>query len=89
MPAIVDSSGWIEYFIDGPNADCFAAAIENTDDLISHIIQLVIGLIVLFRSLAPQHQIHPAAFQRIAVASCVEIVSCLVLPQKQLQTCLS
>jgi predicted nucleic acid-binding protein len=34
MPAIVDSSGWIEYFIDGPNANCFAAAIENTDDLI-------------------------------------------------------
>tara|TARA_B110000908_G_scaffold62447_1_gene75799 strand:+ start:117 stop:503 length:387 start_codon:yes stop_codon:yes gene_type:complete len=34
MPTIVDSSGWIEYFVDGPNADRFAAAIENTDDLI-------------------------------------------------------
>ena len=34
MPTVVDSSGWIEYFIDGANANHFAAAIENTDDLI-------------------------------------------------------
>ena len=34
MPAIVDSSGWIEYFIDGPNSESFADAIENTDDLL-------------------------------------------------------
>jgi len=40
MPTIVDSSGWIEYFIDGPNADYFAAAIENTDDLIVPAITL-------------------------------------------------
>ena len=40
MPAIVDSSGWIEYFIDGPNANSFAAAIENTDDLIVPAITL-------------------------------------------------
>ena len=40
MPAIVDTSGWIEYFIDGPNANSFAAAIENTDDLIVPAITL-------------------------------------------------
>ena len=40
MPTIVDSSGWIEYFIDGPNADCFAEAIENTGDLIVPAITL-------------------------------------------------
>ena len=40
MPSIVDSSGWIEYFIDGPNADRFAAAIEDTDDLIVPTITL-------------------------------------------------
>jgi len=27
---VVDSSGWLEYFADGPNADFFAAAIEKT-----------------------------------------------------------
>ena len=31
---IVDSSGWLEYFAEGPNADFFAAAIENTAELI-------------------------------------------------------
>jgi len=40
MPTIVDSSGWIEYFVDGFNADRFAAAIENTDELIVPAITL-------------------------------------------------
>jgi len=31
---VVDSSGWLEYFADGPNADFFAPAIENVGDLI-------------------------------------------------------
>lgn len=34
MPTIVDSSGWIEYYIDGPNAEHFAKAIEDTGNLI-------------------------------------------------------
>ena len=31
---VVDSSGWLEYFADETNADFFADAIENIDDLI-------------------------------------------------------
>lgn len=31
---VVDSSGWLEYFADGPNANFFASAIENPRDLI-------------------------------------------------------
>jgi predicted nucleic acid-binding protein len=31
---VVDSSGWLEYFADGPNADFFAPAIENPSELI-------------------------------------------------------
>ena len=31
---VVDSSGWLEYFADGPNADFFAEAIETIDELI-------------------------------------------------------
>lgn len=36
MPAknVVDSSGWIEYFADGPNADFFEAAIEDSSALV-------------------------------------------------------
>lgn len=31
---LVDSCGWLEYFSDGDNADFFAPAIEDTDQLL-------------------------------------------------------
>lgn len=31
---VVDSSAWLEYFADGPNAKFFAAAIESTTQLV-------------------------------------------------------
>ena len=31
---VVDSSGWIEYFTEGPNSGFFAGAIEKVDELI-------------------------------------------------------
>ena len=31
---IVDSSGWLEYFADGPNADRFAAPLGNVAELL-------------------------------------------------------
>ena len=37
---VVDSSGWLEYFADGPNADFFAPAIEDVSSLIVPTISL-------------------------------------------------
>jgi predicted nucleic acid-binding protein len=37
---VVDSSAWLEYFADGPNATFFAPAIENLDELIVPTISL-------------------------------------------------
>ncbi len=31
---VVDSSGWLEYFADGPNADFFSSAVETVDELV-------------------------------------------------------
>jgi len=31
---LVDSSGWIEYFTDGPSASCFGSAIEQPEALV-------------------------------------------------------
>jgi predicted nucleic acid-binding protein len=31
---VVDSSAWLEYFANGPNAAFFAAAVEQTDELL-------------------------------------------------------
>lgn len=37
---VVDSSGWLEYFISGSNADFFAPTIENTEDVLVPTISL-------------------------------------------------
>lgn len=37
---LVDSSGWLEYFTDGSNAEYFAPVIENTSELIISVINL-------------------------------------------------
>lgn len=38
---LVDSSGWLEYFADGPNAELFAPPIEDTGRLIVPTISLL------------------------------------------------
>lgn len=47
---VVDSSGWLEYFAAGPNADFFAPAIEATDELV----QPTVGLYEVFRRVLQQ-----------------------------------
>ena len=37
---LVDSSAWLEYFTDGPNAGFFAAAIEKPTDLVVSTINI-------------------------------------------------
>ncbi len=37
---LVDSSGWLEYFTDGKNAEYFAPIIENVENLIVSVINL-------------------------------------------------
>lgn len=37
---LVDSSGWLEYFADGKNANFFAPAIEDTDNLVVSTINI-------------------------------------------------
>ena len=38
---VVDSSGWLEYFADGPNADFFAPAVEELKNLLVPSISLL------------------------------------------------
>ncbi len=47
---VVDSSGWLEYFAAGPNADFFAPAIEATDELV----QPTVGLYEVFKRVLQQ-----------------------------------
>jgi len=38
---VVDSSGWLEYFADGANADFFAPAVEDLEKLLVPSISLL------------------------------------------------
>lgn len=38
---IVDSSGWMEYFADGPNAEFFAGPIQDTQQLLVPVASIV------------------------------------------------
>ncbi len=59
---VVDSSGWLEYFADDPNADFFASVIEQTSDL-------VVPTIILYEVFKRIHQQRDedSALQAIAL----------------------
>lgn len=59
---VVDSSAWLEYFGDGPNAGEFAAAIETPD-------QLAVPTLTLFEVFKRTYQLkgEATAFEAIAV----------------------
>jgi len=59
---VVDSSGWLEYFADGSNADFFAPAVENVAELIVPSISIY----EVFKSVLQQRD-ESDALQAIAV----------------------
>ncbi len=59
---LVDSSGWLEYFADGCNAEFFAAAIEDTDNLIVS----TINIYEVFKKVLQQRG-EEAALQAVAL----------------------
>ncbi len=59
---MVDSSGWIEYFADGPNADFFEAAIEDSGSLVVPSISIY----EVFKRLLAEPDGEEAALQVVA-----------------------
>ena len=66
---VVDSSAWLEYFADGPNAKHFAAAIERPGALLVPSITLL----EVFKRVAQQRD-EGAALQCVAVMQQGEVV---------------
>jgi len=66
---IVDSSAWLEYFADGPNAEHFAEAIEDTAALIVPSITLL----EVFKRIAQQRD-EALALKFIAVMQQGEVI---------------
>ena len=74
---VVDSSAWLEYFADGPNADRFAKVIENADSLLVPSITLL----EVFKRVSQQRD-EAAALQYVAVmqqSTVVELDAALAL----------
>ena len=59
---VVDSCGWLEYFADGKNAEHFAAAIEDTEQLIIP----AISIFEVFKRILQQSG-EDAALQVVAI----------------------
>jgi predicted nucleic acid-binding protein len=59
---LVDSSGWLEYFADGPNADFFSAPIEDVNNLIIP----TLCLLEVFRRILQQRG-EDSALQAVAL----------------------
>lgn len=66
---VVDSSAWLEYFADGPNAKYFAKAIEHPDDLLVPSITLL----EVFKRISQQRD-ESTALQYVAVMQQSRIV---------------
>ena len=72
MPAknVVDSSGWLEYFADGPNADFFEEAIEEEASLVI----LSISIYEVFTRLLAEPDGEEAGFLVVAAMQRGEVV---------------
>ncbi len=74
---VIDSSAWLEYFADGPNAGHFAKVIEKPDDLLVPSITLL----EVFKRICQQRD-ESAALQYVAVmqqSTVVELDEALAL----------
>jgi toxin FitB len=69
MMNMVDSSGWLEYFADGVNADFFSPAIEDTH----HLLVSSLSLYEVFGRILEQRD-ENAAFQAVALMQQAQIV---------------
>ena len=69
-PQLVDSSGWIEYFTNGPNAGAFASAIEESQGLVV----ASLSLLEVFQWVGRKHGATPA-LQAVALMQQATVVS--------------
>jgi predicted nucleic acid-binding protein len=79
---LVDSSGWLEYFADGPNAKFFAPALEDTASLIVS----TINIYEVFKLVLRQRG-EDAAMQAVALmqqAGVVDITSPIAMEAAKL-----
>ena len=81
---VVDSSGWLEYFADGPNAKFFAPAVEATRDLIVPTVSLYEVFKCVLQQRGENDALQAAALMQ--QGQVVELTSSLALSAARLST---
>jgi len=66
---LVDSSGWLEYLAEGPNAEFFAPAVEDTE----HLLVSTINIYEVFKRVL-QERGEDAALQAVALMQQVGVI---------------
>jgi predicted nucleic acid-binding protein len=66
---LVDSSGWLEFFAGGPNAEFFATPLENIDELIVP----TISIYEVFKSILRQRD-ESAGLQAVALMKQAQVI---------------
>jgi hypothetical protein len=56
---LVDSSGWLEFFTDAPNALFFATPLKNVDELVVPTISIYEVIISVLRQYDESAGVHP------------------------------
>lgn len=64
MKRVVDSSGWLEFFADGPNADFFADQLQETSQLIVPVITIYEVFKVVMRQRSENDALQAIALMR-------------------------
>ena len=85
---VVDSSGWLEFFLDGPNAPFFADALENTENLVVP----TVSIYEVFKRVAQQcgedEALHKVAAMHQATVADLTTPIALDAARLSLQLCL-
>ncbi len=79
---LVDSSGWLEYLADGPNAGFFAPALEDTEHLVVSTINLYEVFKRVLRQRGADSALRAAALMQQAVVA--EVTSSVAMEAARL-----
>jgi len=85
---ILDSSGWLEYFADGPNAEHFSIPLENLDELLVPTICLYEVFKVVLRESGEDNALQATALMKqgkvIDITQDVAIMAAKISHEQQL-----
>lgn len=85
---LLDSSGWLEYFIDGPNADHFTEVLENLEELLVPTICLYEVFKVVLREMGEEKAIQAIAIMHqgkiVELSSDIAVMSAKISLEQKL-----